>query len=101
MIMKTGFTEAFFHGFMIKKISPGDFYPFYFETYIQRDVRLIQNIHDLNQFANFVRLCAGRIGHLLDYSSLANDAGISVNTARGWISLLEATFIIFFTSTLL
>jgi predicted AAA+ superfamily ATPase len=89
--MFTGFYPRIFD----KNIQPGDFFPFYFETYVQRDVRQIQNIRDLNQFANFVRLCAGRIGQLLDYSSLAKDAGISVNTAKGWISLLEATYILF------
>lgn len=75
-------------------ISPDEFYPFYFETYLQRDVREIQNVRDLNQFSNFVRLCAGRVGQLLDYTSLANDAGISVNTAKGWLSVLEASYII-------
>jgi len=89
--MFTGFYPRMFD----HHIQPGDFFPFYFETYVQRDVRQIRNIQDLNQFANFVRLCAGRIGQLLDYSSLAKDAGISVNTAKGWISLLEATYILF------
>ena len=89
--MFTGFYPRMFD----QDIQPGDFFPFYFETYVQRDVRQIKNIRDLNQFSNFVRLCAGRIGQLLDYSSLAKDAGISVNTAKGWISLLEATYILF------
>ena len=93
------YEEWMFTGFyprmVDQHIQPIDFFPFYFETYVQRDVRQIQNIRDLNQFANFVRLCAGRIGQLLDYSSLAKDAGISVNTAKGWISLLEATYILF------
>lgn len=75
-------------------LGPSDFYPFYFETYIQRDVRELQQVRDLNLFSNFVRLCVGRVGQLLDYSSLANDAGVSVNTARGWISLLEASFVV-------
>ena len=75
-------------------ISPRNFYPFYFETYLQRDVREIQNIRDLSQFSNFVRLCAGRVGQLIDYTSLASDAGISVNTAKGWLSLLEASYIV-------
>ncbi|NCA84508.1 MAG: ATP-binding protein [Clostridia bacterium] len=75
-------------------ILPGEFYPFYFETYLQRDVREIQNVRSLNQFSNFVRLCAGRIGQILDYSSLANDAGITVNTVKGWLSVLEASYVI-------
>jgi predicted AAA+ superfamily ATPase len=77
-----------------QNMVPADFFPFYFETYLQRDVREIQNVRDLNQFSNFVKLCAGRVGQLLDYSSLANDAGVSVNTARGWLSLLEASYVI-------
>lgn len=77
-----------------QEIHPGEFYPFYFETYLQRDVREILNVRDLSRFTNFVRLCAGRIGQLVDYSSLANDTGVSVNTAKGWISLLEANYII-------
>jgi uncharacterized protein len=76
-------------------IPPSDFYPAYFETYIQRDVRRMQNIHDLSVFITFIRLCAGRIGQLLELSSLANDAGISVNTAKGWLSILEASYIVF------
>lgn len=88
-------TRGFFPRLYDQQIHPLDFYPFYFETYVQRDVRQILNIHDLNLFTNFVRLCAGRIGQLLDYSSLARDTGISVNTAKGWISLLEASYLIF------
>ena len=76
-------------------ISPEEFYPFYLETYVQRDVREIQNVRDLNTFTNFVRLCAGRTGQLMDYSSLAKDTGVSVSTIKGWISILEAGFIVF------
>ena len=76
-------------------IDPGDFYPAYLETYIQRDVRNIQNIRSLSTFTTFVKLCAGRTGQILDLTSLANDAGISVNTAKEWISVLEASYIIF------
>jgi uncharacterized protein len=77
-----------------QSMIPADFFPFYFETYLQRDVREIQNVRDLSQFSNFVKLCAGRVGQLVDYSSLANDAGVSVNTAKGWLSLLEASYVI-------
>jgi predicted AAA+ superfamily ATPase len=86
--------KGFYPRIYDQQIEPADFYPYYFETYVQRDVRQILNIRDLNQFTNFVRLCAGRTGQLLDYSSLAKDTGISVNTAKGWISLLEASYII-------
>ncbi len=75
--------------------DPIDWYASYIATYVERDVRLVQNIQDLSQFQNFLALCAGRVGQLLNISSLANDCGISVNTAKSWLSLLEASFIIF------
>jgi len=87
--------KGFFPGTYDQNISPEEFYPFYLETYVQRDVREIQNVRDLNTFTNFVRLCAGRTGQPMDYSSLAKDTGVSVNTIKGWISILEAGFIIF------
>lgn len=76
-------------------LSPVDFYPSYIQTYIERDVRLLKNIGDLDAFIRFVQLCAGRIGQLLNYTSLANDAGISPNTARAWLSILEASYIVY------
>ncbi|VAW29347.1 ATPase [hydrothermal vent metagenome] len=78
-----------------KHISPDDFYPSYLETYIQRDVRTLKGIENLNAFSRFLGLCAGRIGQVLNLTSLANDAGIAVNTAKAWLSLLEASFIIY------
>jgi predicted AAA+ superfamily ATPase len=87
--------KGFFPRTYDQKISPEEFYPFYLETYVQRDVREIQNVRDLNTFTNFVRLCAGRTGQLIDYSSLSKDTGVSVNTIKGWISILEAGYIIF------
>jgi predicted AAA+ superfamily ATPase len=98
-VKKFSYEEFIFKGFYPRtydqNISPEEFYPFYLETYVQRDVREIQNVRDLNTFTNFVRLCAGRIGQLIDYTSLAKDTGVSVNTVKGWISILEAGFIIF------
>lgn len=76
-------------------ISPIDFYPSYIQTYIERDVRAIRNISNLGQFQMFLKMCAGRTGQLLNLSSLANDCGISHPTAKSWISVLEASFIIF------
>jgi predicted AAA+ superfamily ATPase len=76
-------------------IRPIDFFPHYMETYIQRDVRLLKNIGNLNAFTRFVKLCAGRIGSVLNISSLASDADIAVNTAKSWLSVLEASYVIF------
>lgn len=77
-----------------KHIAPDDFYPSYLQTYIQRDVRTLKGIENLNSFSKFLGLCAGRIGQVLNLTSLANDTGIAINTAKAWLSLLEASFII-------
>lgn len=66
----------------------------YHRTYVERDVREIRNIGDLDTFQRFVRLCAGRTGQLLNLSSLAADCGISHTTARQWLSVLQAGFIV-------
>jgi hypothetical protein len=78
-----------------RKIDPHDWHRAYVQTYVERDARQIKNINDLNLFQKFIKLCAGRIGQLLNLTSLSNDCGISVNTARSWISILEASYIIF------
>jgi len=76
-------------------INPLDFYPGYVQTYIERDVRLIQNVHDLGLFQLFLKMCAGRNGQLLNFSSLANECGISHTTAKNWLSILEQSYIVF------
>lgn len=76
-------------------IEPEEFYPPYIQTYIERDVRTLRSIENLNTFTRFLASCAGRIGQTLNLTSLANDAGVSVNTAKSWLSLLEASFILF------
>jgi uncharacterized protein len=78
-----------------RDIAPTDFYPSYIQTYVERDVRLIKNIGDINAFIQFTRLCAGRTGQLLNYASLASDAGISPNTAKAWLSILEGSYILY------
>jgi len=67
----------------------------YFETYVERDIRQLLAIKDLNLFEKFVMLCAGRVGQLLNLQSLGNDVGISHTTARTWLTLLEASYVIF------
>jgi predicted AAA+ superfamily ATPase len=71
------------------------FHANYIRTYVERDVRLIKNITDLYAFERFLRLCAGRIGQLLNMSSLAIEIGIDAKTISSWIGVLEASFIIF------
>lgn len=74
---------------------PSEFYPSYIRTYVERDVRQLINIVNLDTFQTFIRLCAGRTGQLLNLTSLGNDCGISHVTAKAWISILEASYIIF------
>jgi len=69
--------------------------PDYVQTYLERDVRALVNIGDLDTFERFLALCAGRAGQMLNYSSLASDCGIAVDTARRWISILKTSFIVF------
>lgn len=66
----------------------------YFTTYVERDLRQLAAVHDLQRFERFVRLCAGRTGQLLNLSSLGNDAGVSHATARQWLDLLQTSFIV-------
>jgi len=78
-----------------KQLDPHEWLRNYYQTYIERDVRTILNIGDIEAFSRFVRLCAGRSGQLLNLTSLGADCGISHATAKRWLSLLEASFIVY------
>jgi len=78
-----------------KSIPPTDYYPNYIRTYVERDVRNLNNIGDLAKFARFLKLCAARTAQLLNKTTLATDCGISVPTVDSWLSLLETSYIIF------
>jgi len=78
-----------------KGLKPQSWLANYYQTYLERDVRDLLNVGDLEGFGRFVRLCAGRSGQLLNASSLAADAGVSHTTARRWLSILEASFVIY------
>jgi len=75
--------------------EPTKWFPNYIRTYIERDVRQIKNITDLYAFERFLRLCAGRIGQLLNMSSLALEVGVDVKSISSWIGILETSFIVF------
>lgn len=75
-------------------VNPLQFYRSYYETYLQKDVRQLLRVKDLNLFDKFIRLCAGRTGSILNSASLANETGLSVPTIRQWLSVLEASFIV-------
>lgn len=78
-----------------KNIPVQDVSQNYYNTYIERDVRQLLNLKDINRFQTFIKLCAGRIGTELNASSLSNDVGVSVPTINEWISVLEASYILF------
>jgi uncharacterized protein len=79
-----------------KKLNPTEALSFYVSTYLERDIRSLINVTDLAKFEKFVKLCAGRVAQIVNLSSLANDCGISHVTAKSWLSVLEASYIIFF-----
>lgn len=93
-----GLFQTLFTGFYPRihdrDLDPAIWLRDYYQTYIERDVREMIAVGDLEAFGRFVRLCAGRSGHLLNVSGLAADAGISHTTARRWLSVLEASFLI-------
>lgn len=66
----------------------------YFASYVERDLRALMAVHDLQRFERFVRLCAGRIGQVLNITSLANDAGIAQSTASAWLDLLQTSCVV-------
>jgi hypothetical protein len=90
LIYKGGYPVL--HG---ESVDPSKWYANYIRTYIERDVRLIKNISDLTTFERFLRLCAGRIGQLLNMSSLAVETGVDVKTIGAWLSVLETSFVLF------
>jgi len=75
--------------------TPSDAYRNYFQTYVERDVRQLVNLRNLNQFEKCIKLLAGRVGQLLNLSNLSNEVGVSATTLKEWISILEASFIIY------
>lgn len=98
-LLPSSVEEAVFKGayprIYAEKSDSVKLYAHYIRGYIERDVRELKNILDLMLFQKFLQLCAGRVGQVLNYSSLANDCGIDHKTARSWIGLLEATYVIF------
>ncbi len=78
-----------------RDIPPNIWFSAYTTTYIERDVRQILQIQNLETFQRFIRLCAGRTGQLLNLSALASECGITHNTVKSWISVMEASYIVF------
>ncbi|MBI4597753.1 MAG: ATP-binding protein [Candidatus Omnitrophica bacterium] len=78
-----------------RTLNPTDWYANYVQMYVERDVRQLKNISDLSDFQRLIRLCAARAGQLLNLSSLAEACGVTHNTVKAWLSILEASFIIY------
>ena len=77
-----------------RRIPVSEWFSAYLATYVERDVRQVLNVSDLQAFQSFVRLCAGRAGQLVNLSSLGSDCGVTHNTARSWLSVLEASYVV-------
>ncbi len=77
-----------------RDLSPGDWFPNYVSSYLERDVRQLVAVRDLSLFQRFVRMCAARSGQLLNLAALGADCGISAVTARQWLSVLEASYLV-------
>ncbi|RRJ94788.1 ATP-binding protein [Opitutaceae bacterium TAV4] len=93
------FEEYVFRGFLPRihdqKQRPRQAYASYYQTYVERDVRQLIHLKDASLFEKFMKLLAGRTGQIVDYTSLGNDVGVDAKTLRNWLSILEASFIVF------
>lgn len=103
-LKKTKFRISKLHELIIKGfypriynsgLDPLEWYRSYIQTYLERDVRQILNVGDINSFRNFLRICAGRCGQIINLSSIGSDLGISYQTVKKWLSVLEQSYIIF------
>lgn len=89
MLLRGGYPALY-----ARALNPARWLADYTMSYLERDVRQITQVHELSSFQRFLRLCAGRTGQLLNLANLAQEAGIAQSTARAWISVLEASYIV-------
>jgi len=78
-----------------RNLEPRRFYNGYLQTYVERDVRALVQLRDHSQFQKFLTLLAGRVGQVVNFTSLSNDVGVSSTTIKNWISVLKASFVVF------
>jgi predicted AAA+ superfamily ATPase len=94
-----GFEDHAFQGFLPrvhdKNLRPRTAYANYYETYVERDVRQLIHLKDVNLFEKLLKLMAGRAGQIIDYTSLSNDIGIDQKTIKQWLSILETSFVLY------
>jgi len=91
MILTGSYPELFVTPTINRKL----FYASYLKTYIERDVRVLTQITDENSFIKFIKVAAARTGQLINYADMANDVGVSANTIKSWVSLLETSGLIY------
>jgi len=93
------FSDYLFHGFLPRiydqKQRPRTAWSAYYQTYVERDVRQLIQLKDATLFEKFVKLLAGRVGQVINYQSLGNDVGVDAKTIKQWLSILEASFVVF------
>lgn len=89
-LLLTGGYPRIYH----KMLDPTKTYRSYYQTYLEKDVRKLINIKDLSLFEKFIKVCASRVGCILNRESICNDVGVSSHTVENWLSVLEASFII-------
>jgi len=98
-IIYDNYEDYIFNGFYPRiydlQLNPSDWYPNYIQTYLEKDVRNIKNIKDLHKFQSFLKLVAGRVGQIINFNSLANDLALTIPTIKDWLSILEASYIIY------
>lgn len=87
--------KGFYPGVYSHNLSPHKAYRNYYETYIERDLHKLIKVKDLSQFQHFVRIFAGRVGNLVNLSAIAGEIGASVGTIKAWITILEASYIVY------
>ena len=87
--------SGFYPRILDRNLDPWQALGDYFETYVERDVRRLGGIRNLSAFRRFVRLCAGRVGQLVNLRSLGSDVGVSHTTVREWLTVLETSYIVF------
>ncbi|MCC6410207.1 MAG: ATP-binding protein [Saprospiraceae bacterium] len=86
--------KGFYPRIYDKELDPTPWLMDYLQTYVERDVRQIINVADLNTFRQFLEICAGRIGQLVNFSAIGSQVGVSYQTVNKWISLLQTSFIV-------
>ncbi len=94
-IMFEGLYPSIYAEDILPKPRPAQWYANYIRSYIEKDVRQIKNVTNLSDFKKFMQLCAARVGQLLNLTPISIECGISVSTAKAWLSILEASYIIY------